>query len=268
MKKAIKLLLISWLLMQIVTPLLLLPFVLYRFISSGTADVEQLVPELLVPAQLIATGLVFIYLWRGKHINRSRENWSGVSFSFNAWSLLALLSASWLLNVLSEHLSFMPNIMEESVKQLTSNGLGILCIALLGPIMEELLFRGAITDSLLRSTSPKRAIWVSAVMFAVFHLNPAQMIPALFMGILFAWVYYKSGSLIPPILMHVVNNSVAVALAMAIPDVDYLSEVMSPQLYWGITVGAVPLLVWAIWRIKGTKTKEWAVGEASSPLVV
>jgi len=80
---------------------------------------------------------------------------------------------------------------------------------ILAPIMEELLFRGLILEGLLRTYSPEKAIVFSSIIFGVIHFNPAQILSATLMGIFLGWLYYRSKSLAPSIIVHFANNFLA-----------------------------------------------------------
>ena len=97
-------------------------------------------------------------------------------------------------------------------------------VFMLGPILEELLFRGAVTKVLLKKYNPLTAILISGLIFGIFHMNPAQVVGATLIGFILAWIYYKTHSLIPCILIHIMNNSLSVYLALKFPDVEYSSE--------------------------------------------
>ena len=62
------------------------------------------------------------------------------------------------------------------------------------------------------------AIICSAVIFAVVHGNMAQGVHAFVMGCLLGWLYYRTGSIIPGIVLHWVNNSVAYVLFNLMPE--------------------------------------------------
>ncbi len=87
----------------------------------------------------------------------------------------------------------------------------------LAPLFEEIVFRGVICKSLSRFNKGFAVIF-SALLFAIAHLNLYQGIPVFGMGIVFAFVYLRSGSLRVPILMHVINNFFALIQTYA-PDV-------------------------------------------------
>ena len=99
--------------------------------------------------------------------------------------------------------------------------LAVLTIGVLGPVAEELVFRGAVLGSLLKwnriEDKPWIAILLSALIFSVIHLNPAQVPTTLILGLLAGWLYFRTGSLVPGIVLHVMNNSAACSL-LAIPD--------------------------------------------------
>ena len=52
-------------------------------------------------------------------------------------------------------------------------------------------------------------IIISAAIFAVIHGNPIQIVFALPAGIIFGWLYYKTGSLTVPISIHIINNTIS-----------------------------------------------------------
>jgi membrane protease YdiL (CAAX protease family) len=99
------------------------------------------------------------------------------------------------------------------------NRWGYFAVGLLAPISEELVFRGAILRALLRWTSRHWvAIAISAVLFALIHANPAQMPHAFLIGLLLGWLYYRTDSIVPGIVYHWVNNSVAYVIYNLYPD--------------------------------------------------
>jgi len=142
------------------------------------------------------------------------------------------------------------DILEQQFDALQSGWLGIVAITLLGPILEELLFRGGATKALLERYSPRKAIFLSALLFGVFHLNPAQIVAAFFGGLLLAWVYYRTRSLIPCILIHIVNNSISVMLSLTYPDADTIRDVTGTTPYYLLIAVAAMVFVGCFLRIK------------------
>lgn len=100
---------------------------------------------------------------------------------------------------------------------------GYVAVGILAPLAEEIVFRGAILRTLLDMMSKKNhwgAIMISAAIFGVAHGNTAQFVNALLMGLLLGWMYYRTKSLVPGILMHWVNNTMAYVLSNLVPQSD------------------------------------------------
>jgi membrane protease YdiL (CAAX protease family) len=134
--------------------------------------------------------------------------------STTSWkrSLLALggcILGTIAMNLLSELIA-LPNIMEEQMLGMCREPWGILAIAIGAPLGEEIMFRWGIMGHMLRrNSSVPTAILVSAVLFGLMHMNPAQVFFATAMGIMLGILYWRSGNIIWPIILHVLNNSVA-----------------------------------------------------------
>ena len=117
--------------------------------------------------------------------------------------------------------------MDENTQQIITSMMkepwGYVAIGILAPLAEEVVFRGAILRTLLGIMSKKNhwvAILISAAIFGVVHANLAQFVNALLMGLLLGWMYYRTGSLVPGILLHWVNNTMAYVLANIMPQSD------------------------------------------------
>lgn len=77
---------------------------------------------------------------------------------------------------------------------------------IIGPILEEIIYRGIILKGLLTSHSPKFAILASSIIFAVSHGKPIQILGALVIGLFLGWIYYKTKSLGTTIILHFTAN--------------------------------------------------------------
>lgn len=129
---------------------------------------------------------------------------------------------------------------DEIFRLVMHHPLGLLTVCLLGPLSEELLFRGGVqTDLQLRHADQGRwvPIAVSAALFALVHLNPAQMPAAFVLGLLLGYAYWQTGSLVAPVAIHVINNTSACLLALLAPDSDTLLGLL------GSPLDALPLAV-------------------------
>ncbi len=86
-------------------------------------------------------------------------------------------------------------------------------VAVIPPIVEELLFRGMVLHG-LRKYGDGFAVVVSAILFGLYHGNFVQIVFAFFAGLVMALVVVKTGSLWTSILIHFINNSISFALEM------------------------------------------------------
>ncbi len=101
----------------------------------------------------------------------------------------------------------LPDLFKESFDAKLYSVSGFLCLCVFGPIMEETLFRGAILNTLLEKYTPWRSIFMSSLLFALIHLNPAQFIPVFSFGIFIGWIYYRLKDLSICIFSHMLYNS-------------------------------------------------------------
>lgn len=92
-------------------------------------------------------------------------------------------------------------------------------ICLLGPILEELIFRGVLLEG-LRKYGNWFGIIMSSVLFGLMHQNFMQCIPAICMGIVWGCMAVKTNSIIPSIIVHILNNSLASLLLIMMENVD------------------------------------------------
>lgn len=87
----------------------------------------------------------------------------------------------------------------------------IIFAAILGPIFEELIFRGTMLKK-LRIYGDKTAILYTAIAFGLFHCNIAQIPFAIVCGLILGYVVVKTNNIIYPIILHIILNSISVIL--------------------------------------------------------
>lgn len=135
-----------------------------------------------------------------------------------------VIPSSWL----QEQMPALPNIVEAELMALMKTPYGFFVVCLLAPFAEEVVFRGAVLRSLLAWGGEKTgwlsnhwtAIAISAIIFSLVHINPAQMPHAFLIGLLLGWMYYRTGSIIPGIALHWTNNTIAYVMSNSMPDPD------------------------------------------------
>lgn len=144
--------------------------------SSGFATIVVLVPAIVmtIPAQLILDGFVQgLLVWL---------------FPLSTWE-------------------------EAWFKDMASGSFGmIVCVCLLAPVLEEMLFRGIILRSFLQQYSKWAAIVGSATLFGFAHMNIYQYVAALITGLFLGWLYERTRSLLPCIALHAGYNTSVILL--------------------------------------------------------
>ena len=88
----------------------------------------------------------------------------------------------------------------------------LLVIALLPAIFEEFLFRGIILRNVGQSVGDICAIFITGFCFSLFHGSPEQTVYQFISGCAFSFLAIRSGSILPCMLMHFLNNAIIVVL--------------------------------------------------------
>ncbi len=92
-------------------------------------------------------------------------------------------------------------------------------VALLGPIIEEVFFRGFLYPALKKSLGAVSAIFISGFLFSFLHINLLGFIPIMALGAFLAYMRERTGSLIPSITVHIVHNSAITMMMFFIRDI-------------------------------------------------
>jgi membrane protease YdiL (CAAX protease family) len=95
----------------------------------------------------------------------------------------------------------------------------LISIGIIGPICEELIFRGAIYGWFRRYYKPWIGILVSSLFFGLLHYETlTRMIFAISIGAYLAWMYERDKTLTSPIILHIMNNSIVVTMMFFFPN--------------------------------------------------
>lgn len=157
---------------------------------------------------LSSMATITIMVWR-QHVNMNDLR-CGVSKGQIGLLVLLMITVAVSLNIIEEWLDI-PDMLQDVMIAIMRQPLGILAVAVIGPITEELVFRGGLMGGLISNGySAKAAILTSALLFGIIHFNPVQVVFAAMAGLILGWAYYKTKSLTPSILMHIANNSFSV----------------------------------------------------------
>ncbi len=185
--------------------------------QAGSFSPMQLVLVTVVSSLLT----IAVFLWaRWARFDRMRT--VGNRWTFLLWvSLLTLgtiLPSQWLEELLE---LAAPESMVKLFEAILGEPSGYLAIGILAPIAEELVFRGAVLRTLLamlKGRNPWIAIAISAVIFGAVHGNLPQMVHASLLGLVIGWLYYRTDSILPGMVFHWVNNTVAYIMFHLMPE--------------------------------------------------
>ena len=197
-------------------------------VSEAFAQLTRHGPLLKGPVVLAATVLssvltivLFLRLrWTpvGRDYLRSRP-WSALVWTGVA-TFGTIIPSIWL----DEQLALdMPEHVERLLVDIMRQPLGYLFIGILAPVAEEVVFRGAVLRSLLTVMEGRwrwGAIAVSAVIFGAVHGNESQFLHAVLTGVLLGWMYERIRSIVPGLVCHWVNNSLAFLATNLAPGID------------------------------------------------
>jgi sodium transport system permease protein len=193
-------------------------FVLWFFAFSW-AQRWRLIPGLLISQWGGFLGLVFVYA-RFMHM-RFRDV---LMFRRPAMSALlgaVLLGASaWvILGIVADKLVPPPHELIESMRKLIRPpdghrgfSMSLFALALTPAICEEALFRGAILRGLRQRFGVQASCALTGVLFGILHGDVWRLLPTTLLGTLLSWVALTTGSIVPAMVIHAINNGSLVTL--------------------------------------------------------
>lgn len=124
-----------------------------------------------------------------------------------------------------------------------AGALEFIVVCLIGPVFEEMLYRGLIYRNLSRFNQGF-AIVFSALLFGLAHGNLGQAVPTFGVGLVLAYVYAKTNSIWVPIILHILNNT-CLMLISTFPIVDIVISIL---LWITLVIG-----IWVFFQ----ERKEW-----------
>lgn len=165
------------------------------------------------------------------------------------------------LGVWNEHFAHLPGMdffsnlnVNESIKPLGETapfGLLLLLVAVAPAISEEIIFRGVIGRGLIARWGILAGVILTSIMFGIVHMHPAHVVALLPLAFLLHLTYFATRSILAPMLLHFLNNSLAVVLlkaSAAVPALEGASEPAMPWYVLLISAGIVGLVSWTLWR--------------------
>ena len=157
---------------------------------------------------------------------------------------------------LPDFLSQKEKELEDVLKSfLTMNGpndllLRILVIGLVPAIGEEWIFRGIIQNQLIRLFNNKWiGVFIGALIFSSIHMQFQGFLPRFTLGIILGYVYLRSNSLVQPVILHCIFNSVQVIMVYIL-GIDQIDNQLNGDQNWKLLVLSfiisIPFLYWQL----------------------
>ena len=195
------------------TALIALPSTWIQIMNNG-GDVSSFTPgETTITTTglaMVLSGIAMIWhLIHFKYVKFNLKSFGEVSGKTIGLRIPLIVAGMLFINLCSEFIG-LPDLMQDTFRAMSRNVFGIISITIMAPLVEELLFRGAIQGYMLRKgIKPLHAILIASAIFGIVHMNPIQIPFAFAIGMIFGWLYYRTGSVIPGIVGHFINNSIA-----------------------------------------------------------
>lgn len=193
---------IKWPLIYFLFQFILIFLLSYYYVSNGN-DVNLFNDYLSTKQIYIAliVAIIFIPLL----INDYKKYEKQTNTKINYFYLIILgVILSLMYNVFAYYLNF---ALKTSLFDNNSNvAVTLLSTGILGPIIEELMFRGIIYNELKSKYSNMKSILITTIFFAIIHINIIQILYALIIGFILIFVYEKYNNIKAPIILHMASN--------------------------------------------------------------
>ena len=132
---------------------------------------------------------------------------------------IVLLMSIWVLNIVGYTPPPQP-VFDIFIEETRSRVLLFLTlfISIFGPVVEEIFFRGFMYAAVKKHLGIIGAAFLSAAIFSILHTNMVGFLPIMTLGVLLAYLYETTGSLLASIAVHVIHNSIVVGFVFFIKE--------------------------------------------------
>lgn len=177
---------------------------------------------------------VLTFLFARKKLGLSKAPGAWKNTRFKGSDVFLGICACWTMSMVLSFVIYLLNAMtgwifEQPDVALKGNAfmdiLNLVTTVIAAPILEEAIFRGCILES-LKKYSTSFAIVFSSLLFALLHMNLAQGLPVFGMGLIFGWMYVRTGSLPMTITLHMINNAVSMLTTLLPGPLDLIMEIL------------------------------------------
>ena len=209
-------------------------------------DMENAIYAVAGPALLVSDFLVIVVLLLLKYCS-IKELFKRIPAHVLLISIIFAMTGMYAVEFVSSQFDI-PNNLEELFQSMAGTVSGFLGICIVGPIMEEMIMRRVILKEIAKAT---KSMWwgiiISSALFAIIHCYPIQIVFAMPAGIFLGWLYCKTGSLLVPICIHIINNTVSFLLMSAGIESDLsLNSTLGMILFISLVLISTVSCIWIV----------------------
>lgn len=222
------------LLQGIVSIIIIIPIVLSsapinNFSPDNITNLIAPFMNYILMASSIVTMLTLWIIFRCRKLNFKEEILLKKTKNCNIIGAIILGFFAWIFN--SSWVGFLQtldqfkeafNVMDKMLSGVGSGNIfvAILVVGIIAPIAEEFIFRGVIYRALKKNMSIVSTIIIQAILFGIFHGNLIQGMYTIPLALVLGYVTYRTNSLLPAIMIHIVNNTAATVMPMFLTGVN------------------------------------------------
>ncbi|WLF70402.1 CPBP family intramembrane metalloprotease [Clostridium septicum] len=243
------------LLQGIVSIIIIIPIVLSsapinNFSPDNITNLIAPFMNYILMASSIVTMLTLWIIFKCRKLNLKEEILLKKTKSCNIIGAIILGFFAWIFN--SSWVGFLQtldqfkeafNVMDQMLSGVGSGNIfvAILVVGIIAPIAEEFIFRGVIYRALKKNMSIVSTIIIQAILFGIFHGNLIQGMYTIPLALVLGYVTYRTNSLLPAIMIHIVNNTAATVMPMFLTGVDITMPLVIILLILGLLGVILPL---------------------------
>jgi len=237
------------LLYSVIASILIIPLIIDIFTEEQVTLINTALTSVLSIG--LAAAFVFAYTTEEKEIEKTKLK-DNIRYILEGIFLIGGIQL--LISYLYQKIGIDYNVVETLAIENNSNAFTnlmlVICLAVVPAIFEELLFRKAIINA-SRKVGVGFAIIISSLMFGLIHMNLGQFIFATLLGLIFAYLYVKTGNIKIPMILHFLNNGYASLQMLLTSEKAY--DIINIIIIALMVLGFISL---AIGVIKAIKNKE------------
>lgn len=221
------------------------------FTGQGVIDLDPIEKGRFVALTSLVSLLAALFLiWRYRRWRKAEKvaisiSPKGLNPLLLVWAYLLMFSTTIVLEPLYE---WLPTPDQDPGR----GWWAFLALVVIAPVFEEWICRGVVFGALKKRYGVVVSMLLSALFFGLLHVQPVPVVNAFVLGLILAYIYHKTNTLLAPILLHALHNGVAYLLITAgYGEASFIELLGGRQgLYTLLYIGAVTLSVvslYAIW---------------------